>query len=311
MAKLLASGADRPSPPTTHDLAIDDGRAVVATGACTARGAPRSARSPDNLDAIAAQRRARFPLAPAGALRDRSGATAPGGRTSRLLLGGGARVSFHRQPARVAVLSRPGPADPVAGHVRQGQRPVADQNQGRAAAQPARRGARAGRRSGRGGIGFDCPVPASTAARPPWVSGLAQGTADPGARPRRRSASATPGISRPPRPGWRSSARRRPAGVRGGVEGTGVHYLIYSFAPKPAGAQRVHPRAERPVRLHAALAGDTEGQALFAQGEAAAARRARALRHGRVVALLTKQQRRRRTATTRSRATSCATCACG
>ena len=154
---------------------------VAASGGLTA----------SRLPALFRDRRAQPPVVVERA------AAAP--RRARELLG---------QPDRVAVLRGRGPADPVAGHVRQGQRPVAGRLR-RVAARAARRGAGARRRARRRDrLG----VPLSLRRRPPAV----------GQRPRaghrrcRRSrarpcASASRATSRRRAPAWGSSARRRPA----------------------------------------------------------------------------------------------------
>jgi hypothetical protein len=101
--------------------------------------------------------------------------------------------------------------------------------------------------------------------RPPWVSGLAQGTAVQALsraavrlkEPRYfEAARAALGVFREP----------PPSGVRAGTA-IGAHYLIYSFAP---GLRVLNAFTQAVNGLHdfALLANDAEGKALFAAGEA-------------------------------------------
>ena len=100
---------------------------------------------------------------------------------------------------------------------------------------------------------------------PPWVSGLAQGTAVQAlaraavrfADPRYgEAARAALGIFREP----------PPSGVRIATP-AGAHYLIYSFAPNLR-VLNAFTQALNGLHDFAALAGDAEGHALFAAGEA-------------------------------------------
>ncbi|HEV7804371.1 MAG TPA: D-glucuronyl C5-epimerase family protein, partial [Solirubrobacteraceae bacterium] len=101
--------------------------------------------------------------------------------------------------------------------------------------------------------------------RPPWVSGLAQGTAVQALsraavrlnEPRYFAAARTAlGVFRQP----------PPSGVRAGTA-IGAHYLLYSFAP---GLRVLNAFTQAVNGLHdfALLANDVEGRALFAAGEA-------------------------------------------
>ena len=100
---------------------------------------------------------------------------------------------------------------------------------------------------------------------PPWVSGLAQGTAVQAlaraavrlAEPRySEAARAALGIFREP----------PPSGVRIATP-AGAHYLIYSFAPNLR-VLNAFTQALNGLHDFAALAGDADGHALFAAGEA-------------------------------------------
>ena len=117
---------------------------------------------------------------------------------------------------------------------------------------------------------------------PPWVSGLSQGTAlqalsRAAARlgePRYfEAARAALGIFRAP----------PPEGVRVDTP-VGAHYLQYSFAPEPAHHQRLHPGAQRALRLRG-LRQRRRGARALRGRRGAGARRAADLRHGRVVAV--------------------------
>ena len=166
------------------------------------------------------------------------------------LLRYGARVELPGQPAGLAVLHRRGPADPVARHVRQGQRAVAVRRARRGAARAARRGAARWPPSAPAASpGSTCS--ASTAAARRGSAALAQGTGDAGALARGR-------------------APRRAALLRGGARGAG--HLPHRRRPqRRAGARRrparttsstpsrracaslngVHAGAQRPARLRA------------------------------------------------------------
>ena len=86
-------------------------------------------------------------------------------------------------------------------------------------------------------------------ARPPWVSSLAQGTGAAGALARGDAAAAArTRCSRSRSRGLGIFEPRRPQGVRVPA-GAGAHYLQYSFEPRPADPQRLHPVARRALRL--------------------------------------------------------------
>ena len=130
----------------------------------------------------------------------------------------------------------------------------------------ARRGARASpRRAPAGSPGSSCSP--SSGGRPPWVSGLAQGTAS---QALARAASKL-GAARLFAAAPRRSASSRPPPPEGVALTTdgGAHYLIYSFALEAAHPQRLHAGAQRPLRLRA-LTGSAEGRALFEAGDRAA-----------------------------------------
>jgi hypothetical protein len=116
-----------------------------------------------------------------------------------------------------------------------------------------------------GGIGFEYLF-TFDGGRPPWVSGLAQGTAIQAlsraavrlAQPRYFEAARTAlGVFRTP----------APEGVAAPVPG-GTHYLIYSFAPR---LRVLNAFVQSLNGLHdfAVLANDAEGRALFAAGDEA------------------------------------------
>ena len=99
--------------------------------------------------------------------------------------------------------------------------------------------------------------------------------------------SARPTCCRSPSARWRSSRprRRRACACR---PTHGGHYAIYSFAPRPAGAQRLHPVADRALRLRAPLRRPARRRAVRG-GRAGGARRGADLRHRRLVAVLARQ----------------------
>lgn len=106
--------------------------------------------------------------------------------------------------------------------------------------------------------------------RPPWVSGLAQGT---GLQSMARAAiKAGRGAEVLPilRKGLKIFQRRPPTGVRTSIDG-GRHYLQYSFAPH---LRILNGFVQSLVGLYdfGRLAQDATAQKLFAQGEAAARR---------------------------------------
>ena len=143
--------------------------------------------------------------------------------------------------------------------------------------------------------------------RPPWASGMAQGT---GIQALSRAAIRL-GEGR-----YFDAARAAlgifrtapPSGVRIATD-RGAHYLIYSFAP---GMRVLNGFTQAVNGLHdfALLANDAEGKRAVRRRRGAVARRAAGLRHGRVVALLA-EHARPTSATTSSRATSSTTSARG
>ena len=227
------------------------------------------------------------------------------------------------RPGRLPVVSGPGPADPAAGELRQGQRAVA-RVRGGAAADPRRprrpapppptprRPAPRRRRPGaalrpeelralldrmvalaseRGGFTAWEYFFAFGGGTPPWISGLAQGTAiqaltrgsqllaDPKyvavARARARRVRAQAAARRPRAP------RRR---------GTGRHYLIYSFA---TGLRVLNGFLQSLVGLHDFADATQRPPRAAAVPRRRPRRPARdpALRHRRVVAVLARRQR--------------------
>ena len=85
---------------------------------------------------------------------------------------------------------------------------------------------------------------------PPWISGLAQGTAIQ-ALTRGSAAARRPEATSPsPAAALGAFERTPPIGVRArSTSGSGRHYLIYSFAERAARAQRLPAVAGRPERL--------------------------------------------------------------
>ena len=218
------------------------------------------------------------------------------------LLRNGARVELRGQPARLAALRRRGAADPVAGHVRQGERALAGRLR-RVAARAARRGAgarRAARRRDRLGV----PLPlrrrrAAVGQRP------RAGHRRPGARARggtARRAALLRGRPRRARDLPRAAAERRAHRHAGG---RALPDLL--VRAEPAGPQRVHAGAQRAARLRGARR-RRRGTRAVRRRRGAAARRAGAVRHRRLDAVLARPARPTCT-TTRSRATSSSTSA--
>ena len=101
--------------------------------------------------------------------------------------------------------------------------------------------------------------------RPPWVSGLAQGTAIQ-ALSRAAVRFAEPRYFEAARAGLGVFRTAPPSGVRVATP-AGAHYLIYSYAP---GMRVLNAFTQALNGLHdfAALANDAEGRALFSAGEA-------------------------------------------
>jgi len=101
--------------------------------------------------------------------------------------------------------------------------------------------------------------------RPPWVSGLAQGTAVQ-ALARAAVRLDEPRYFESARAGLGVFRETPPSGVRASTA-VGAHYLIYSFAP---GLRVLNAFTQAVNGLHdfALLANDAEGKALFAAGEA-------------------------------------------
>jgi hypothetical protein len=133
--------------------------------------------------------------------------------------------------------------------------------------------------------------------RPPWVSGLAQGTALQ-ALARAAVRLAEPRYLEAARAGLGIFREAPPAGVRVATP-AGAHYLIYSFAPGMR-VLNAFTQALNGLSDFALLANDAEGQALFAAGEAQLRTELAAYDTGGWSCI-----------TTRSRATSCATSARG
>ena len=101
--------------------------------------------------------------------------------------------------------------------------------------------------------------------RPPWVSGLAQGTAVQ-ALARAGTLLGEPAYGAAAKSGLGIFREAPPSGVRVATP-AGAHYLIYSFAP---GLRVLNGFTQAVNGLHdyAELTGDAEGVALFAAGEA-------------------------------------------
>jgi hypothetical protein len=100
---------------------------------------------------------------------------------------------------------------------------------------------------------------------PPWVSGLAQGTAMQ-AYSRAAVRLARPDYFQVARSGLGIFREAPPSGVRVATP-TGAHYLIYSFAPGLR-VLNAFTQALNGLNDFAVLANDAEGRALFAAGEA-------------------------------------------
>ena len=101
--------------------------------------------------------------------------------------------------------------------------------------------------------------------RPPWVSGLAQGTALQ-AFSRAAVRFGEPRYFEAARAGLGVFREAPPSGVRVATP-AGAHYLIYSFAPGLR-VLNAFTQSLNGLRDFAALANDAEGRALFAAGEA-------------------------------------------
>ena len=204
----------------------------------------------------------------------------------RLVVGGVAAAlrparDVRRQPARVAVLPRAGDPGPVAGHLRAGQRALRQQT-GRDDELRALLDEALGLATARaGGIAWESLFHFDGGA-PPWVSGLSQGTA---------LQAFSRAAARLHEPRYFEAARAAlgifrvapPEGVRVDTP-VGAHYLQYSFAPEPAHHQRLHPGAQRALRLRG-LRQRRRGARALRGRRGAGARRAADLRHRRVVAV--------------------------
>jgi hypothetical protein len=118
--------------------------------------------------------------------------------------------------------------------------------------------------------------------RPPWISGLAQGTAMQ-ALARGSQVLAEPRYLEVAREGRGAFERRPPAGVRAPAE-AGDHYLIYSFNPR---LRVLNGFLQALVGLYdyAEIADDDKARALFRAGDRQARREVPRLGHWRVVAL--------------------------
>jgi hypothetical protein len=118
--------------------------------------------------------------------------------------------------------------------------------------------------------------------RPPWISGLAQGTAMQ-ALARGSQVLAEPRYLEVAREGRGAFERRPPAGVRAPAE-AGDHYLIYSFNPR---LRVLNGFLQALVGLYdyAEIADDDKARALFRAGDRQARREVPRLGHRRVVAL--------------------------
>ena len=101
--------------------------------------------------------------------------------------------------------------------------------------------------------------------RPPWVSGLAQGTAVQ-ALARAAAKLDEPTYSAAARAALGVFRQAPPGGVRVATP-AGAHYLIYSFAPRLR-VLNGFTQAVNGLHDYTELTGDPEGAALFAQGEA-------------------------------------------
>jgi hypothetical protein len=115
-----------------------------------------------------------------------------------------------------------------------------------------------------GGIAFEYLF-AFDGGRPPWVSGLAQGTAIQ-ALARAAVRLATPAYFEAARAGLGVFRTAPPEGVRVATP-AGAHYLIYSFAPRLR-VLNAFTQALNGLHDFALLANDPEGRALFAAGDA-------------------------------------------
>ncbi|MGH2979356.1 MAG: D-glucuronyl C5-epimerase family protein [Solirubrobacterales bacterium] len=106
--------------------------------------------------------------------------------------------------------------------------------------------------------------------RPPWVSGMAQGTAMQ-ALARAGDRLADPTLTQVARRGLGAFARRTPRGVRV-PQRTGDWYALYSFAPRLY-VLNGHLQAVNGLRTHAELSGDAAVLERFKAGDAAARQR--------------------------------------
>ena len=199
-------------------------------------------------------------------------------------LGGGAR-DVRGRPGRLPVVSGPGPADPAAGELRQGQRAVARVPAAERAAAAGRRAAPPCRpeelralldrmvalASQRGGFTAWEYFFAFGGGTPPWISGLAQGTAIQ-ALTRGSQLLGDPTLRRVrPRRARRvrgQAAARRPRALDERARPPLPHLLVLLRAAR---AQRLPAVARRPLRLRRRDEGP-RAQRLFRTGDRAARR---------------------------------------
>jgi hypothetical protein len=106
--------------------------------------------------------------------------------------------------------------------------------------------------------------------RPPWVSGMAQGTAMQ-ALARAGERLADPALTQAGRRGLGAFGQRTPRGVRV-PQANGDWYALYSFAPKLY-VLNGHLQAVNGLRTHADLSGDAAVRERFQAGDAAARQR--------------------------------------
>jgi hypothetical protein len=113
--------------------------------------------------------------------------------------------------------------------------------------------------------------------RPPWVSGMAQGTAMQ-ALARAGERLADPSLTRVARRGLGAFTKRTPRGVRV-PQGSGDWYALYSFAPRLY-VLNGHLQAVNGLRTHAELSGDAAVSKRFRAGDVAARQRIRSFDTG-------------------------------
>ena len=172
--------------------------------------------------------------------------------------------------ARLAVLSRARPADPVARHVRQGQRALDRRQATTTSACPLLDEARSLATARAGGIAWESPFRFDRPA-PPWVSSMSPGTA---LQAYSRAAVRLAPVGRTSRSRARRSASFDPGAGRR-ASPVRAHFLIYSGWPQLRVLNSFVQSLNGLLRLRA-LTNDEKGRALFGSGDLAGrARRSR------------------------------------